>query len=340
LRSRSTRRIPAAAIAVAATVTSTLASAPAASAQAPEPTPFTSTAPALRTMPETGGVQIGKRDPDGEVLAGASFTLFDDAGREVASGKTNGDGQLLFEDVDAGVYRLKETSSGSALLDVVADQDVIVTPGNATPLTIIDPFKPADLTVKKTDRNTGKPLAGAVVNVTPASGGDTVTLTTGKNGTATAQIPVTSRTGTAYTATETKAPSAYQLDARPVKFTAKPGTPVTVTFTNTKKKQHSAPPSTTTPGKPSHKPAPGSPDRGDSAPSPSATASGTPTTTEETTSSTAALAPEGSLAHTGADATPWLIGGVGVLLAAGSGAVIAAHRRRTDDDHSSEPDKS
>ncbi|GHD79340.1 hypothetical protein ACFQL8_19255 [Streptomyces goshikiensis] len=34
-------------------------------------------------------------------------------------------------------------------------------------LTIVDPFKPADLTVTKTDKTSGKPLAGAVINITP-----------------------------------------------------------------------------------------------------------------------------------------------------------------------------
>ncbi|MEU1770845.1 LAETG motif-containing sortase-dependent surface protein, partial [Streptomyces rimosus] len=39
----------------------------------------------------------------------------------------------------------------------------------------------------------------------------------------------------------------------------------------------------------------------------------------------------GSLAHTGADATPWLLGTAGVLLAGGAAVVIAARRRRSQD---------
>ncbi|MFE3907375.1 hypothetical protein ACFXPY_46000 [Streptomyces sp. NPDC059153] len=38
-----------------------------------------------------------------------------------------------------------QTSSGSPLHDVVADQDVIVTPGAAAHLTITDPFKAAQV---------------------------------------------------------------------------------------------------------------------------------------------------------------------------------------------------
>ncbi|MER6031583.1 LAETG motif-containing sortase-dependent surface protein [Streptomyces sp. NPDC001851] len=42
-------------------------------------------------------------------------------------------------------------------------------------------------------------------------------------------------------------------------------------------------------------------------------------------------APVGSLAHTGADTSPWLLGGAALLVAGGTAAVIAARRRaRTD----------
>ncbi|MGP3947665.1 DUF6801 domain-containing protein [Streptomyces sp. 7N604] len=52
---------------------------------------------------------------------------------------------------------------------------------------------------------------------------------------------------------------------------------------------------------------------------------------DETASGTTAPKPNGSLAHAGAGATPWLLGGAGVLLAAGGSAVFAARRSRTDD---------
>ncbi|MFP8903898.1 SpaA isopeptide-forming pilin-related protein [Streptomyces atacamensis] len=290
------------------------------------------------TEPEPGGVQILKKDPSGSVLAGAAFTLLDAIGQQVATGETNAAGQLAFTDLAPGVYRLQETSSGSPLHDVVPDQDVIVTPGQTSPLTIIDPFKPADLTVKKTDKNTGKPLAGAVVNIaSTGSGGDTVTLTTGKNGTATAQLPVSSRTGTTYTATETTAPAGYRLDAKPVKFTAKPGTPVTVTLTNSKAKEQPTQPSTTpppspettTPAKPSDKPTSDTSATASISPLLPASASKIPVE-QETASNTTAPAPKGLLAHTGADATPWLLGGAGLLFAAGGGAMVIARRHRGD----------
>ncbi|WP_434596540.1 SpaA isopeptide-forming pilin-related protein [Streptomyces sp. A5-4] len=304
---------------VAALVACIMLSAPAAWAEAPEPQP--------------GTVEILKKDPDGALLAGAEFSLLDTLnGTKALTGKTNADGILRFEGVTPGVWRLKETATGSPIHDLAPDQDVIVTPGQSAKLTIIDHFKPADLTVTKTDKTSGKPLAGAVINITPAAGdGKPVTLTTGKDGTASTKLPVAARAGTVYTATETKAPDGYQLNSTPAKITAKPGAPATAAFTNIKKEQPTQPPTTTptpnpttptTPSTPSGKPTPST-----SATSQPPTSSAAPTP-EQTTSSTSSSAPTGSLAQTGADATGWLLAGAGVLLAAGGGALFAVRRRR------------
>ncbi|MFJ5546727.1 SpaA isopeptide-forming pilin-related protein [Streptomyces sp. NPDC093225] len=313
-----TIRWTAAAAATTALATAALGAAPAAWAEAPEPQP--------------GIVEIIKKDPTGALLAGAEFSLLDTVnGTKALTGKTSADGTLRFDGVAPGVWRLKETATGSPIHDLAPDQDVIITPGQTVKLTILDPYKPADLTVTKTDKKTGKPLAGAVINITPASG-DTkpVTLTTGKDGTATAKLPVTSRDGTAYTATETTAPDGYQLDSTPVKMTAKPGAPTTAAFTNTKKAQPTQPPTTpaptptnptTPPITPSEKPT-STPE-----PSTSTSTSAAPASTQ-TTSSTSSPSPTGSLAQTGADSTGWLLAGAGVLLAAGGGALFAVRRHR------------
>ena len=54
---------------------------------------------------------------------------------------------MAFTDLAPGVYRLKETASGSPLHDVVADQDVIVTAGATAHLTITDLFKAVQVVV-------------------------------------------------------------------------------------------------------------------------------------------------------------------------------------------------
>lgn len=336
MRTRSARTLPAA-VAVAAAVTGSLSWAPTASAQSAEPSPSSSSTPRNAAEAETGGVAILKKDPGGDVLAGASFALFDSAAKEAANGKTDAQGQLAFKDLTPGVYRLKEVTSGSPLHETVDDQDVIVTPGVDTPLTIVDPFKDASVLLKAKDDKTGKLLPGSTVNI--GSGDKTIlTLTTGSDGTASGKLPVNSRTGNDFWVKQVKAPQGYEIYKPSKTFKAKPGDPVTVTTTNVK--TVTTPPPTKNPtekpsgkptekptGKPSDRPAPDKPGKDEDTPAPSA--SGAPPV-DETASSNAAPA-AGSLAHTGADATPWLIGGAGLLVAVGGGALLVARRRRTDD---------
>lgn len=322
--------------AVAIAVTGTLTWAPAASAQPSEPTHSPSAAPAEKPAPDAGSVEITTKDTAGDALPGAAFLLLDSAGEEAGRGTTDAQGKLTFPDLAPGVYRLKETASGSPLHEVVADQDVIVTPGATTRLTVTDPFKAAKVLLQAKDDRTGKLLPGATVNI--GTGTSTLlTLTTGAKGTASGELPVTSRK-TQFWVKEIKAPAGYDLYKPSKTFTAGPGAPVTVTVTNAKTATGPKPdPSDKPTDKPTNTPsAPGKPSSGTGRATPSAPGTGTP---DADSSSTAAVtpagdstpkAPTGSLAHTGADATPWLIGGAGVLIAAGGGALFAARRRRAD----------
>lgn len=267
---------------------------------------------AVKVTAAPGGVTIYKKDPGGDTLAGASFQLIDPAtGKTVAQGKTDAKGTLAFDNLTPGTYRLRETDTGSRLHDLVPDQNITITEGKtaaANPITVIDPFKAGELLVKKVDKATGKPLAGAVITINSdtldPSGKHTkdkeiARLTTGKDGTAKVKLDVTLKNGTAYWASETKAPDGYEADAAAQQFTAKPGAQVTVTLADTKTPAPSSPPSATPP--PAAKP----PAPGPQPPAPSA-----------------------QLAHTGAASTTWLIGAGGVLLAVGGGAVWAGGRRR------------
>ncbi|MER7684502.1 SpaA isopeptide-forming pilin-related protein [Streptomyces sp. NPDC097610] len=328
------RLVRSAAVAVAAA--GTLTWAPAASAQPSEPTPSASAAPAETPAPDAGSVEIIAKDAAGDVLPDAAFLLLDSTGQEAGRGKTDAQGKLTFPDLSPGVYRLKETAAGSPLHEVVADQDVIVTPGAATRLTITDPFKAAKVLLQAKDDKTGKLLPGATVNI--GSGDKTLlTLTTGSEGTASGELPVSSRK-TQFWVKEIKAPAGYDLYKPTKTFTAGPGAPVTVTVTNAKTATNPKPDPS---DKPTHRPTPtpstpGKPSSGTGGATPSASGSGTPDADSSPTAVAAPVGnatpnvPTGSLAHTGADATPWLIGGAAVLIAAGGGALAMARRSRTD----------
>ncbi|MGW0137516.1 SpaA isopeptide-forming pilin-related protein [Streptomyces calvus] len=324
--------------AVAAAVTAPLVWAPAATAQVPESTLLASVAPTDSPESAPGSVSIIKKDPAGDVLAGAEFLLLDATGQEAGTGKTDAEGRLTFTDLAPGVYRLKETSSGSPLHDVVADQDVIVTPGATARLTIVDPFKPARVLLKAKDEKAGKLLPDSTVNI-GCENRTLLTLTTGTKGTTTGQIPVTSRKTECWVK-QVKAPAGYDLYQPSKSFRVAPGAPVTVTITNAKT---ATPPKPTPTKELTEQPTATPPTPGDK---PVATTSGaakatpTDTATPDADSSTVPAAdaagngtpktPAGSLAHTGADATPYILGGAGLLIAAGIGTVVATRRcRRT-----------
>lgn len=318
--------------ALAAAVTGTLTWAPSATAQSTEPTP-SSQAATENPTPEAGSIAITKKDPAGDLLAGAEFLLLDAAGQEAGRGKTDAQGELTFPDLAPGVYRLTETTSGSPIHEVVADQDVIVAPGGTARLTITDPFKAAQLVLKTADDKTGKLLPGSTVNV---GSGDTtlLTLTTGPKGTTSGELPISSRTGH-FWVQQIKAPHGYDLYKPKKTFTAAPGAPVTVTVTNTKTATNPQPdPSgkpTSTPSTPEDKPNEESPVGSSPAPAKSSTPESgsstlTPASPEDDATPTSPT-PKGSLASTGADATPWVIGGAGLLVTGGIAAVIASRRR-------------
>ncbi|MFF4529452.1 collagen binding domain-containing protein [Streptomyces sp. NPDC001407] len=271
----------------------------------------------VTVTPATGGVEIHKTDPGKAKMAGAAFQLLDPAtGKVVAEGKTNTDGVLVFDDLAPGKYRLHETDSGDAIHALVPDQDVVITEGQsakAHPVTVVDPFKEADLLVKKIDKKSGRALPGAVIEIdtdtVDASGkhqpGKKVTqVTTGKDGTAKIKLGVDLKDGTRYWAKETKAPDRYQLNTVPDQFTALPGEQVTVTVADTPvpPTPPSTPPTTPPTTPPHHPDKPKTPD--------------TPDT------------PGGALAHTGAETTTWALGGAAALLLAGGGALWATRRRQ------------
>ncbi|MFJ9789380.1 MSCRAMM family protein [Streptomyces globosus] len=327
--------------ALALTAATVLTSPATSAAAAPSPSAEAPKDQGDPVLADKAGLRIVKTDPEGQPAPGAAFQLLDSAGKALAEETTGSDGTLAFTDLAPGVVRLKEIASGSPLLGTVPDQDVVVAPGEPKVLTITDPYKSAGLTLKVTDKVTGKGLAGATVAIAPKDAKDdkgAFTLTTGPDGTAKAPLPVGKKTGSAYTATETKAPDDYRLETTPVEITAKPGAETTAALTNVATTKPTEEPT----GKPTAKPT-GDPTSQPTPTSSSSTGTGEPTATASpssssdigTATSTPAAPdakPEGSLAHTGADSTNgWLLAAGGLLLAAGGGAVYAARRRKNDE---------
>lgn len=274
-----------------------------------------------------GSITVHVTAPDGTPVSGAAFTLTDLAGTTATTGTTNPHGDLAFTALPAGVYHLRQTSTGTIAVQAAPDRDVVVPDGTTVPVTVTvtDPFTPAALSIHVTDR-TGKPLSGAVVALTDPAG-KAITVTTGPSGSAQASLPVAARAGTLYTVTERSGPNGTPVHSRPVAVRAEPGALIAITLTDTTSPVITPPSATQTP-RPT-----GS---GASAPAPS----GQPTATAPASAagpspaaSTAlsVSAPHAELAHTGADATTWLASTAGLLMIIGAGALSGVRYQRSRD---------
>jgi LPXTG-motif cell wall-anchored protein len=312
------------ALALTATVLALLAQAPA-SATTPTPSPSAPHSAAPRGV-VPGGISLTVTATDGTPVSGAAFALTDLAGTTSASGTTGADGALNFPDLPGGVYHLRQTTTGSASVQPAPDRDVVVLDGVTVPVTLIDPFTPAGLTVHLTDR-ARKPVPGAVIAVTSRAG-KVFTVTTGTSGSAQVTMPVTARTGTTYTVTEQAGPHGAPAHSQPVTVRAEPAglIAITLTDTTTAPTTPTATPPTTGPTTPaSSDPVTAPASGGRPAANPSASAVGPAPFTSTTP---AASAPHAQLAHTGADASTWLAGTAGLLMIIGAGALSGVRYRR------------
>ena len=209
-------------------------------------------APVPVNISNCGTVKIHKTDEVGTPLAGAVFTLFTDNTPTASDGQTShgaedvatslscttgSDGNCSILNVPFGDYWAVETT-GVPNHDSAADQAVHLdqnTPNKTVSLTFINPRQPGAILVTKTAKNKSlgagpHPLAGATFTV------DGVSKLTDSSG----QACFDGLTiGTAYTVTETAAPSGYSIDTASQSVTidhtatCSSGTPNAATFTDT-----------------------------------------------------------------------------------------------------------
>jgi hypothetical protein len=155
-------------------------------------------APIRVSVTNCGRINIHKQDDAGAPLAGAGFTLFNDAaplGGSAPHGAgdlavvpakactTDTSGNCFIENVPFGQYWLVETTVPSGHT-AASDVNVVLTAvANVVNQTIVDPRQPARLTLHKQD-DLGAPLAGAVFTLyvnnapTTAPRGDEDAITT------------------------------------------------------------------------------------------------------------------------------------------------------------------
>ncbi|MGG5311968.1 hypothetical protein IGL24_000636 [Enterococcus sp. DIV2371] len=220
--------------------------------QAPEnyaidPTPVSFTVVSGQEVPvvlsktnslDTGGVVLTKTDDQsGEGLAGAVFELQDKEGKKLQSGlTTDASGKLAIDELAPGEYQLVETKAPTGYDLDKKPVSFTIEKGQteAVEVTKTNHLTPGGVVLTKTDDQSGEGLAGAVFELQDKEGKK---LQSGLTTDASGKLSIDELAPGEYQLVETKAPTGYDLDKKPVSFTIEKGQTeaVEVTKTNTRK---------------------------------------------------------------------------------------------------------
>lgn len=165
----------------------------------------------------TGSLSILKIDADtGEPLQGVSFLLFNEAGSNIAFGKTDADERISFNDLSLGSYSYQESSAlpGYVLEDSM-HPFTLTENGQVIAVTHQNKKRTASIQVKKQDAY-GEPLAGAVFELEASMDGQSWESASQKTSDETGIVRfegLDANTGTIYSLTEIQAPPGHSLQA-------------------------------------------------------------------------------------------------------------------------------
>ena len=114
----------------------------------------------VKNTPSRGSLKLIKKDAyENKPLAGAVYRLLDESGKKLAEGTANENGEIVFENLLYGNYRVQEITAPKGYKVDERAYTVSVPTENAAQ-TVTDLRRPGTLEVKKQDEK-GKPLAGA-----------------------------------------------------------------------------------------------------------------------------------------------------------------------------------
>lgn len=175
--------------------------------------------------------QLIKLSADGSRLAGVTFRIAKiEDGSHYLDRTTNAQGEILIADLEPGVYSVKETATVSDHILDPTEYHVELFPGQTSTITIQNDKRP-DLTIRKTDKDTGEPISGVTFTLNYADGPTITTEPTGEDGTVTIENLLPG----VYTVTEQSVPEGYILDTTPQQVTLEPNRDATVQFQNYKR---------------------------------------------------------------------------------------------------------
>lgn len=177
------------------------------------------------------GIGITKIDAETKkALADAVFRIEKLDGSFTKDYTTDRNGEIDLADLEPGAYTVTETAAPEGYVIDSESRTFEAIAGESVQLIFTNTKKP-NLTVKKLDADTLKPLSGAVIRIANLSGSMTVDKTTDSNG----EIVLEGIDEGIYTVQEITAPSGYLLNDEIRHIEVKAGTNNSVVIANTRK---------------------------------------------------------------------------------------------------------
>ncbi len=137
----------------------------------------------VKNTHKKGNLKIIKTDLDtSEPIADTEFELTDLNGNVVAKGTTSNKGELQFNNIRVGKYKLKETKSNKNYVSNSKVYDITIEYNKTTTQEITNEYKKGNIKINKTDAETGKGIAGVVFELKKFDGTLVGTATTNDKG--------------------------------------------------------------------------------------------------------------------------------------------------------------
>lgn len=176
-------------------------------------------------------LHLYKESADGTPLGGVTYRLarIEDGSRYLDR-TTWPDGSICWEGLEPGVYSLQEVSTVSDHILDPTEYHVQLFPGRDATICLQNDKRP-NLTIHKSDADTGAPVPGTVFLVKGADGHSVAEVTTGPDGSATVENLLPG----VYEVSEKSVPSPYLPDADPQLVTLYPNRDRDVYFENHKR---------------------------------------------------------------------------------------------------------
>ena len=176
-------------------------------------------------------LHLYKESSDGKPLGGVTYRLarIEDGSRYLDR-TTGPDGSICWEGLEPGVYSLQEVSTVSDHILAPTEYHVELFPGKDATICLQNDKRP-NLTIHKSDADTGAPVSGTVFLVKGADGHSVAEVTTRPDGSATVENLLPG----VYEVSEKSVPSPYLPDADPRLVTLYPNRDRDVYFENHKR---------------------------------------------------------------------------------------------------------